>query len=245
MAEGYEGFVWFKGIVENINDPLKLGRVYVRNLVEQTLTSQNDYTDPNDIHWAEVLMPPTGPNRFGVGVSPLGMERGTFVLCFYMDPKNKKQPVVFGTLASYDEEEGASSHSVSAQARGEWKDTKTYYPKVEPKSAYRAQYPYNKTITTKSGHVLELDDTPTFERIHIYHRSGSYIEIRPDGTIVSKSVNNVIDVSGEGRTIIAGNGNITILADNGELNLRGNADIRLSSANGAIRIEAPVIGLNA
>lgn len=47
----------------------------------------------------------------------------------------------------------------------------------EPKSAYKTEYPYNTTYTTKSGHAIELDDTVGHERIHIWHKSGSYEEI--------------------------------------------------------------------
>lgn len=47
----------------------------------------------------------------------------------------------------------------------------------EPESAYKTKYPYNVTYTTKSGHAIELDDTPGHERLHIWHRSGSYEEI--------------------------------------------------------------------
>lgn len=44
-------------------------------------------------------------------------------------------------------------------------------------TAYNTEYPYNTTYTTKSGHAIELDDTPGHERIHIWHRSGCYEEI--------------------------------------------------------------------
>jgi len=44
-------------------------------------------------------------------------------------------------------------------------------------TAYSTEYPYNTTYTTKSGHAIELDDTPGHERIHIWHRSGCYEEI--------------------------------------------------------------------
>lgn len=48
---------------------------------------------------------------------------------------------------------------------------------TEPPSAYNTTYPYNTTYTTKSGHAIELDDSPNHERIHIWHKSGSYEEI--------------------------------------------------------------------
>ena len=44
-------------------------------------------------------------------------------------------------------------------------------------TAYNTEYPYNTTYTTKSGHAIELDDTPGHERIHVWHRSGCYEEI--------------------------------------------------------------------
>jgi len=50
-------------------------------------------------------------------------------------------------------------------------------PVDEMPSAYNTKYPYNTTYTTKSGHAIEIDDTPGHERIHIWHRSGSYEEI--------------------------------------------------------------------
>ncbi len=56
----------------------------------------------------------------------------------------------------------------------------------EPYPAYNPLYPYNKANETESGHVFELDDTPGSERIHLAHRSGSYVEWFPTGTKVEK-----------------------------------------------------------
>jgi len=61
---------------------------------------------------------------------------------------------------------------------------------TEPNSTNDAStYPNNNVIETASGHVIEFDDTPNNERIRLYHTSGSYFEIKPDGTFVQKSVN--------------------------------------------------------
>jgi len=51
-----------------------------------------------------------------------------------------------------------------------------------------AVYPDTSVIETQSGHVVEIDDTSGNERIRVYHRTGSYVEIRPDGSFVQKSV---------------------------------------------------------
>lgn len=50
-------------------------------------------------------------------------------------------------------------------------------------------YPDSQVLETQSGHIVEIDDTSGNERIRLWHRTGSYIEIRPDGTFVQKSVN--------------------------------------------------------
>lgn len=56
-------------------------------------------------------------------------------------------------------------------------DPKKVSPVDEHPTSYNTEYPYNTTYTTKSGHAIELDDTPNYERVHIWHRSGSYEEI--------------------------------------------------------------------
>jgi len=62
---------------------------------------------------------------------------------------------------------------------------------VEPDSlSDRAEYPYNSVLETRNGHVIEVDDTPYNERIRMYHKSGSYFEVRPDGSFIMKGVNN-------------------------------------------------------
>lgn len=52
----------------------------------------------------------------------------------------------------------------------------------EPGSAYCATYPHNHVIETESGHVIEMDDTPHRERLHVYHRTGTFVEIDQNGT---------------------------------------------------------------
>ena len=51
----------------------------------------------------------------------------------------------------------------------------------QPSSRYAAEYPYNHVYESESGHVKEFDDTPGAERIHEYHRSGTYYEVDADG----------------------------------------------------------------
>jgi predicted chitinase len=52
----------------------------------------------------------------------------------------------------------------------------------EPESAYCARYPHNHVIESESGHVFEMDDTPDRQRLHLYHRTGTFVEIDQNGT---------------------------------------------------------------
>lgn len=56
----------------------------------------------------------------------------------------------------------------------------------QPITQYNAEYPYNKVWEfwnddeEKWGHALEFDSTPGYERIHLWHSSGSFVEIMND-----------------------------------------------------------------
>ena len=62
---------------------------------------------------------------------------------------------------------------------------------IEPKpdQIYKARYPYNHVHQSESGHLIEVDDTPGFERLHRYHRSGTFEEIGSLGQRITKVVN--------------------------------------------------------
>ena len=64
----------------------------------------------------------------------------------------------------------------------------------EPPVPWQAIYPYNHVHQTESGHIIEMDDTPNWERMHWYHRTGTFTEIHPVGIKVDKIVNNYYNI---------------------------------------------------
>jgi hypothetical protein len=100
---GLDGFVWFTGVVENRNDPAKLGRVQVRCLGYHT----EDLIDiPSaDLPWAHIMMPVTDPSMQGLGTSPSFLVEGTWVVGFFRDAKEKQQPVIMGSLPGVPQSE--------------------------------------------------------------------------------------------------------------------------------------------
>ena len=114
----------------------------------------------------------------------------------------------------------------------------------QPKTAYAAQYPFNKVTASESGHVQEIDDTPGAERIHTAHKSGSFNEIGPDGTQVTRVVgdnytiidnNGYILIEGRANVHVAGECNVMIMGDanltmNGKVNMDVHNDFNLNVA---------------
>ena len=97
----------------------------------------------------------------------------------------------------------------------------------EPASKYAAVYPYNHVMETAGGHVLEFDDTEGAERIHIFHKNGSFIEIHPDGKIVMRSNGSMNQITyGDGNFYIRGNCNISAT---GDINLLSNKSTNIST----------------
>ena len=84
----------------------------------------------------------------------------------------------------------------------------------EPPNPYAAEYPYNHVRETESGHIKEYDDTPDNERIHEYHKSGTFYEIHPNGDKVTRIVGNNYEIVAEGSNVnIKGTCNLTIDTD--------------------------------
>ena len=94
----------------------------------------------------------------------------------------------------------------------------------EPKTPYNAQYPFNHVKETESGHIQEFDDTPGHERIHEYHRSGTFYEVHPDGTKVTKIVGEDYEIVHKNKKVRV-RGNVELYVDgNTNLYVRGSVN---------------------
>jgi GH24 family phage-related lysozyme (muramidase) len=112
--------------------------------------------------------------------------------------------------------ECAKVKGVGTAAGGSWD---------QPSIPYNTKYPYNKVFATESGHVQEWDDTPGNERIHQYHKSGTFTEIDVNGTQVNRIVGDSFQIlERNGNVLIKGTCNITIQG-NGNIRVENNANI--------------------
>lgn len=91
----------------------------------------------------------------------------------------------------------------------------------EPASAYAAQYPYNRVIETASGHSIELDDSPGAERIMIWHKNGSYIQIASTST-THKNASDAYDINERNHHVYVGGNNIVTIEGDCHVLVKGN-----------------------
>ena len=110
----------------------------------------------------------------------------------------------------------------------------------EPDSAYGAGYPYNQVTETEAGHLIEMDSTPGAERIHIFHKTGTYIEIDVNGSMVRKTVgdnyevidhNNFVYVKGAQCLTVEGKTSI-LVKDDAKIQVEG--DLSVTSHGNAL-----------
>jgi hypothetical protein len=79
---------------------------------------------------------------------------------------------------------------------------------------------------SESGHIMEFDDTQYSERVHIYHKSGTFTEIDANGTQVNRIVGD----------------NYEILERNGHVYIKGTMDVTIDGdhnvkVNNALNVE--------
>ena len=219
---GKNGFIWWTGIVENRNDPLKLGQCQVRCV---GWDADNKMHLPTaDLPWAKPLLPVNGINVFAP-------KEGDMVIGFFIDGESAQERVMMGILPNIPLKASNPQQATSRIARNDAASiTKTFIQerkdKVvtgietvndtwdEPKTKYDTVYPYNNVKETESGHILEFDDTPEKERIHLAHRNGSFNEWFPDGDKVEKvTKDNYQIIMGNDRVYIMGKCFVTVQGD--------------------------------
>jgi hypothetical protein len=272
---GKNGFVWFHGVVEDINDPLKMGRVRVRCF--EFHNADKELLPTQDLPWATPLLPVTSASVSGKGISPTGLLQGSWVIGFFRDGVNCQDPVVLGSFVGKpDPIEGTTGQYSDPSLgfndpEGKWpskeyggeadtnrltrneKIEKTIVQKKreeakvgvqtalhpwltwdEKVTDYDPKYPKNHVMETESGHVIELDDTPDKERISVYHKAGTWIELHPDGSRVERIRGDDYEVAmSDKKLLVQGNcfmnidGPITTLKTGKDFYIEINGDLRM------------------
>ena len=93
---GRNGFIWFNGVVEDRQDPQKLGRLRVRCVGIHT--DNKDDLPTADLPWSQLIHPITSSGISGLGSSPGFIVEGTWVFGYFRDGYNMQEPMIMGTL---------------------------------------------------------------------------------------------------------------------------------------------------
>jgi len=320
---GKNGFIWWTGIVENRNDPLKMGQCQVRCVGWDA--DNKMHLPTKDLPWSKPLLPVNGTTVFAP-------KEGDMVIGFFIDGESAQERVMMGILpniplkAANPQQAFADPRTATElKTAPKTPNTKTYktdgtgivitespqansYPKIldepstsriarndaasitktfiqerkdnrvksvptansnstwdEPETKYSTVYPYNNVKETESGHLLEFDDTPEKERIHLAHRNGSFQEWFPDGDKVEKITrDNYTIVMKDDNVYIMGSCNVTVqgsaqvyVKKDALLKIDGNVQVAVGGnylervsgtytlvSSGNMTIDAPLINLN-
>ena len=271
MENVYSEFCWFQGVVEDRNDPSKLGRVRVRIIGYHN--PDKAVLPTSDLPLATCMQPITSAGVSGIGQSASGMVEGTHVVGFFADGREGQIPIIMGTIAALSMQPpnkevgfndpngkyplnsnksgrntvpesdqsrlardtmGEKHYSLASRRAMRIKEVPiAFAPNIEgddpggrrtasswnepnPQGVEetKSQYPYNHVRETESGHVFEVDDTPGQERLHTYHKAGTFDEIHPDGTKVTKIVGEDYEISLKGKNMfVKGDLNLTVEGD--------------------------------
>lgn len=217
---------FYRAVIEDNNDPKKMGRVRVRIMGLHSEIIEDVPVDT--LPWAEVAVMPMFGMNTGIGLSSVPL-KGTWCWVF-LENNDYNHPVVFamslGTSVdvsadpsfkdpsgTYPLKDRLNEPDFNRIARNEKLD-QTIVKKIDDTADKHAEftakdgiepltlnaksvYPNVTVIESPTGHVIEIDDTVGNERIRLYHKKGSYMEIRPDGSIVTKSVKNTHEITNE------------------------------------------------
>ena len=93
---GKNNFIWFNGVVEDRQDPQKLGRLRVRCVGIHT--DNKDDLPTADLPWSQLIHPITSSGISGLGSSPGFIVEGSWVFGYFRDGYAMQEPMVIGTL---------------------------------------------------------------------------------------------------------------------------------------------------
>ena len=246
-----DNFIWWFGVVEDRNDPLKLGRVRVR--CYNWHTENKGQIPTNTLHWAQPIQPITSGAMGDIGTSPTGIVEGTWVVGFFADGNEAQRPIVMGTLAGIPVSFGNPNSGFSDPNPTENDPSKSIYPNriEEPdvNKLARGDSSHSVLSSKEQGRTKEVSianseetwnelDSPynaTYPKNHVRETESGHIkeyddtenntrihEYHKSGTFYE------IDDSGNKVTRIVAN-NYMIVAGSNFVNIKGDVNLTIDS----------------
>ena len=204
MFLGKDGFVWWIGVVEDINDDLLLGRAKVRIFGYHPEYSSGRL-DTSDLPWAYTIMPTNIPNAYA------RPELGDWVFGFFLDADEAEEPAILGYLPGIPSGTGSF---------GRYKKERRNFYNTAANTAN------SFSITTRSGHTLDFQDSVGSEAITLTHKNRNTFTMSANSDITIRhqaSSNGIINIQrGSSSIQMFANGNIQLSAPLGDIIVSGN-----------------------
>ena len=135
-----------------------------------------------------------------------------------IETKKKQQVTGVGTARGLSWEEPVYDSNEASPGDGA---SKTW-------ADFKVKYPYNHVYESESGHIIEVDDTPGGERLHMYHRTGTYVDIDKDGRLTTKVTKRKVNVTVDDELTYTGK----------DWNLTSSFDINMKCRNMLLLVDA-------
>lgn len=228
---GHE-FIWFVGVVEARDDPLKLGRVRVRCFGWNPTDKKLCPTD--QLPWAGTVQPVTAPPA-----ASSGLTEGTWVFGFFMDGRAAQTPMVMGIIPGYrfdsNNQNGESELPRAARVEEEYPspqsklrsetrvtdigfDVSSGSTWEEPEEPDDKQYPYVQTVSSEAGFITEtiFNDKPEFDQVYDDTRD-EFVDVIGAKTSIARQVTYDCVGGYEERRAPSGDKIIKVVGDNYEI----------------------------
>lgn len=246
---------FWTGVVEDLHDPLQIGRVRVR--IHGIHTRDKQLIPIKDLPWAAVTLPVTSAAVSGKGAAPTGLLKGSWVTGFFRDGESKQEPVVLGSLIGMSTESPKRQNGFNDNNE-EWPSTEYIGESDVNKLARNSEL--NDTIVRKKEQnritdfrLANTDDVRTeplephisdYPLVHSVEYEGGIVEevdstygnvrwqkYHPSGTYeeVQNNGSRAVKVQGDGYEIFARHNTIYI-GGTATVNIGGAAKIRCETS---------------
>ena len=208
---GHDGFIWWVGIVEDIQDPLNLGRCKVRCFGYHPEKS-TDLVPTEDLPWATSIHPTNTSNLYA------SLKLGDWVFGFFLDALSAQEPAILGYFPTVPDttEKYFSDELITTRNFDRVNTANNSANTICWEIGNNIVEVVTQSLTEANGHIL------------IQHKTGAKINIDSDGKILIYAPNNDISIQ-------ATSGDINLDAVNINLNANKislNATETLTSVSG-------------
>lgn len=216
---GRDGFIWWIGVVEDIEDPIKLGRCRVRIFGYHPPLKEN-LVPTDHLPWSTIIVSP----NMSAKTPP---KLGDWVIGFFLDSDTMQEPAVFGLFQSEPKESGEYFSLPPSKFQKETKGSevthenklgienfKPYYAleiesdnndgRIHGHSMIMYNEPDKGVLALKSslGHSIKFDDNDLNSYLSVSTKDNRHIEINDTNEFIEiKSLNHEILINDKLNTI--------------------------------------------